>query len=670
MAIVPTVGRRSLPIIGFISLSYVLLVLGGVTMVIPFLIMLTSSVANDWDYERFNFFPRYAIDRRERYMKFLAEKYLDIQSPRLRVARDFRLFSAAYNPAPHWGSFRALREDPDFADTPPFLFGAEARRDAQLRRIRQDYLAWMDTYDQPLLTLPMFARFVRCRYQTAMQDFYETEFLQRTGAPRSGLSRKDIEQGALRLMAEAWQEAKFKRFFYLELLTEGSYPYHLRIWLPALDERRWQDYMRFVSSLPGDWKLPITAQHLWVRFLENAAGDMAAFRAQTGLEVNAYHEVRFPDTEPAIPVLRELWLTFTQEKWPLWMVELPPEMAPDYRAYLRGRTGSLTRLNRMIGSDYESWDDIAVTGRAPVAALERNFWRDYLQQLPGDVLARHRVYPEQSYRQFLRQRYGTVERVDAAYGWNAGSFSDIMLPVAEVDYAQFLDQETWFVKAFLSFNFAQVFRYMATQGRAVLNTLILVSLSILSCLTVNPLAAYALSRFHMRSAHRVLLFLLATMAFPHEVAMIPNFLLLRELGLLNTYAALVLPRLANGFGIFLLKGFFDSLPRELYEAATIDGASEFRMFTQITLPLSKPILAYQALLTFIATYGGFMWAFLVCQDPRMWTLMVWMYQYQQSAAAFPYMVMAAFVLASLPTLFVFVFCQRIILRGIIIPTMK
>ena len=152
--------------------------------------------------------------------------------------------------------------------------------------------------------------------------------------------------------------------------------------------------------------------------------------------------------------------------------------------------------------------------------------------------------------------------------------------------------------------------------------------------------------------------------------MIPNFLLLRELQLLNTFAALILPTLASGFGIFLLKGFFDSLPTELFESATIDGARELTIFGRIVLPLCKPVLAYQALLAFMAAYGGFMWAFLVCQDERMWTLMVWIYQYQQASASFPYMVMAGFVLASVPTLIVFLLCQRVILRGIVIPTMK
>jgi len=160
------------------------------------------------------------------------------------------------------------------------------------------------------------------------------------------------------------------------------------------------------------------------------------------------------------------------------------------------------------------------------------------------------------------------------------------------------------------------------------------------------------------------------MAFPASVAAVPGFLLLRDLGLLNTFAALVLPGAANGMSIFLLKGFFDSLPQELYEAAAIDGAPEWQVFWRISLPLVKPILAVNMLNTFILTYNGWQWAIIVCQDKRMWTVSVWTYQFYQTLTSQPYIVMAAFIMSSVPVLVVFLFCQKIILRGIILPSLK
>ena len=219
-------------------------------------------------------------------------------------------------------------------------------------------------------------------------------------------------------------------------------------------------------------------------------------------------------------------------------------------------------------------------------------------------------------------------------------------------------------------NYRLVGQYLFLRGRAFFNTVLLVLFSVLASLIVNPLAAYALSRFRMKGTERVILFLLATMAFPAAVTAIPGFLLIRDLGLLNTLAALVLPTVASGMSIFILKGFFEALPRELYEAAAIDGAGEWTVFAKITLPMTTPILAVNALNHFVAAYNSWEWAFLVCQKESQWTIAVWMYQMSQEMAGQPWCVMAGFVIVSIPTALVFLFCQKIILRGIVLPSMK
>ena len=219
-------------------------------------------------------------------------------------------------------------------------------------------------------------------------------------------------------------------------------------------------------------------------------------------------------------------------------------------------------------------------------------------------------------------------------------------------------------------NYRLVGQYLFMRGRAFINTVLLVLFSVAASLIVNPLAAYALSRFKMKGTERVILFLLATMAFPSAVTAIPGFLLIRDLGLLNTLAALVLPTVASGMSIFILKGFFDALPRELYEAAAIDGAGEWTVFTKITLPMTTPILAVNALNHFVAAYNSWEWAFLVCQKESNWTIAVWMYQMSQEMAGQPWCVMAGFVLVSIPTAVVFLLCQKVILRGIVLPSMK
>ena len=239
------------------------------------------------------------------------------------------------------------------------------------------------------------------------------------------------------------------------------------------------------------------------------------------------------------------------------------------------------------------------------------------------------------------------------------------LPIVAFEQATLAKNATSIKREFMGRNYRYVVDYMALNGRAVLVTATFCLLAILTQLTVNPLAAFALSRFPIKASGKILIFLLATMAFPAEVAMIPSFLLLKQFGLLNTFAALVLPTAASGYMIFLLKGFFDSLPQELYESGQLDGAKETTMLWKIALPLSRPVLGYLALLAFMGAYGAFMYAFLVAQDQKMWTIMVWIYQLQMIAPRA--VTMAALTLAALPTLIVFLFAQKVIMRGIVLP---
>jgi len=152
------------------------------------------------------------------------------------------------------------------------------------------------------------------------------------------------------------------------------------------------------------------------------------------------------------------------------------------------------------------------------------------------------------------------------------------------------------------------------------------------------------------------------------VTLIPKFIMLREMNLLNTFAALVLPFAANGYLIFLLKSFFDSLPQELYEAAAIDGASEPRIFFQITMSLSTPILAVVALEAFNAAYAMFLYALIVAPAPDMWLATVWLGQFKERASLGP--VFAAVLITCIPTLIIFILAQRVIMKGIIVPTEK
>jgi len=277
-------------------------------------------------------------------------------------------------------------------------------------------------------------------------------------------------------------------------------------------------------------------------------------------------------------------------------------------------------------------------------------------QLPasGATLAAFRVKEPERYKR------ESVESKWAAFAGGAQA-----LPAAALEAREVGAHGPDIRNEFAGRNYRYVLDYVLINGQVITNTIIFCLLSIATQLTVNPLAAYALSRYPVRQSGGILIFLLATMAFPAEVAMIPSFLLLKDLGLLNTFAALVMPTAASGYMIFLLKGFFDSLPSELFEAGSLDGAKEWTMMFRIALPLSRPVLGYLALVAFMGAYGSFIYAFLVAQDQHIWTLMVWIYQLQTVAPKA--VIMAALTLAAIPTLVVFLLAQKVIMNGIVLP---
>lgn len=269
---------------------------------------------------------------------------------------------------------------------------------------------------------------------------------------------------------------------------------------------------------------------------------------------------------------------------------------------------------------------------------------------------------------FLEQKYKNIDNLNEAFCLTEPNFENINIDYINIDYHYFIQNKKAIFKEFLTRNYIEIIDVMLLNGRAIFNTFWYCLLAIITALVVNPLAAYSMSRFKLKSTYKIILVLMLTMAFPPIVMGIPNFLIMKNLNMLNTFWALILPGAADGYFIFLLKGFFDSLPKELFESATIDGAGEFTIFTKIAMSLSKPIMAVIALSAFNAAYRNFMFAFIVCQDESMWTMMVQIYQLiQRSSSGVSY---AALVVASIPTLLVFAFFQNIIIKGIVVPTEK
>jgi multiple sugar transport system permease protein len=415
------------------------------------------------------------------------------------------------------------------------------------------------------------------------------------------------------------------------------------------------------------------------QFLRPQYPDIESYNAQHGSAYATYTQVRLKRTasQCANPAEQASWETFVRSILsPLW-IRLTPASATAYRQYLKAKYAAIATLNSNYHSTYSDFTGIAPALEPPTGGLPLADWIEFIRGWRDPQSATTYAAPLEAMRidcidflfqDHLARRFDTIDQLNRAMNTRFADFTQISMPQQDVhvlDFEARVPQVQW---EFVRRNYITVLDYIAFHGRAIWNTIVYCALAIAAALLVNPLAAYALSRYHPPSTYSLLLLLMLTMAFPPMVTQIPVFLMLRDFGLLNTYWALILPGLANGYSIFLLKGFFDSLPRELYESATIDGASEVRIFWQITMSLSKPILAVTALSAFTAAYSNFMFALLICQEERMWTLMVWLYQLQSRAGQG--VVLASVTMAALPTLVVFVLCQRVIMQGIVVPVEK
>ncbi len=786
MPIISQIGRKAWRMRLLIWSIYVILTVGSVTMVYPFMMMLALSFSSRADFQENQVIPRWFYSEDALYRKFTAAKYNEIDIYNRR-------FNTRYGDFAYAGDFRGL----------------------SLAAVNWPHIVAVPVdLDDPVI-------------QARIEDYedFKRDFIENNPIATECLYRTSRAQSTINLLLERYVDFLLEKYGSLRGINEayGEENRELREIVAIREQSIFKTYLPPRGVKHEDWaefKDMLAAEDLefinigdieseWGRYLQSIYGTEERFNEKFGTEYNAFYAVPLPFTLPppgeteAQDLWRRHWIAFAKERVPLRFMQIQ-DPHDQYREHLRERHGDLETLNALHETSYGSFDDIflpeeisylgtvtndiysfILSDRVPpeditiksarwswmdylnaryetleaanarhsqryddfadvplprrlplgLTDVEQADWREFLTEVmpieyllgsftreglvaylqseygsaedlnrswgtdyssihdarmpsAGDLtpvherdlrrmLAEHYVplalvvipedIPAGPYHDFLEARYGSIDEYNRAIRLYP-SWEDVRRPMWEVEWQDYTARRPWLTREFFVGNYRAVVNYMALHGHAFLNTLILCSAMILAALTVNPLCAYALSRFQLSYANSILLFLLATMAFPVAVTQIPNFLLMRDLRLLNTYWALILPGLAHGYSIFLLKGFFDSLPQELFEAGLIDGASEVQMFYRIALPLTKPVLAVIALGAFTLAYGQFMWAFIVCQDPRYWTIMVFLYQFQQDYSV-P-LVMAGLVLASLPTLVVFVAAQKVILRGIVVPQMK
>ena len=606
MPIILKVERSSIKSILLYTILYLFLTIGALTMVYPFVLMVTGSFSSNIDKNEFRLMPSFLIDTEALYRKHIESKYNENLQEYLTINQSEVL------------NFSSITSPPAYENS-----------------LIIDWIKFNQTDELPTGW-----------YLTALGPTQDGKIIQenerkfRLFIMNSCAKNLDLFREKFGDSIENWFFLKF----HPERLTDRKYQLSQ---LPLM-----KAFYDFKQQLPLEDRLYVSCDGAYQNYINLISQNKQSTQLSQSYDGSDSWE-QFVRT-----ALHPQFIDVTNGAYTHWANFLTEHYE-----------GSISALNEVYMTSYKSFVDVPF----PDDKLRSSaFLRDYMLFIANsdylDVNYLVLDSPEFRWRKFLQKKYGTIDKASISHGRNYSSFDTIKMPQQEFDWQYVQDNKFKLIKRYLIRNYQIVFDYIVLYGRGFYNTLIYCAFSIFLSMLINPLAAYALSRYNLPNQYKILLFLIATMAFPAVVTMIPNFLLLRDLGLLNTFAALLLPGMANGYAIFLLKGFFDSLPRELYEAAELDGASEWTKFWLITMNLSKPILAVIALGAFNAAYSNFMYAFILCQDRDMWTLMVWLYQLQQFSGQG--VVFASLIIAAIPTLLVFICFQNVILRGIVVPTEK
>jgi multiple sugar transport system permease protein len=203
-----------------------------------------------------------------------------------------------------------------------------------------------------------------------------------------------------------------------------------------------------------------------------------------------------------------------------------------------------------------------------------------------------------------------------------------------------------------------------------MNSIFVAIITTFCVLFFDSLVGYTLAKFKFRGRKIIFLAILSTLMIPTEMLVIPWYILARDLGMLNSYVGLIFPGIMTGFGVFLMKQFFENLLDDFLDAARIDGVSEFNIFIKVAMPLVTPALSALAIFTFLGNWTAFLWPLIVTGSSEFYTIPVGLASFSGEFQSDWEMTMTGAAVATLPTLLVFLFLQRYIIRGVILGGIK
>ncbi|MDP9729147.1 carbohydrate ABC transporter permease [Alicyclobacillus tolerans] len=221
----------------------------------------------------------------------------------------------------------------------------------------------------------------------------------------------------------------------------------------------------------------------------------------------------------------------------------------------------------------------------------------------------------------------------------------------------------WIPHPFLWKNYIDTWKTVPME-RWFLNSTLVSVVVVIGNLLLDALAGYALARIHFRGRNLVFFGVISMLMIPFQSIMLPVYIELRSLGLINSYAGMILPQLVSAMGVFLMRQAFLNIPEEVEESAVIEGASRWRIFWQITLPMVQPTMLTLALMMFMSSWNNFLLPLLVANKLQFWTLPLGMVMFQQQYYTnWPYL-MAAAVMATIPIAILFLIFQKWFIQGI------
>jgi multiple sugar transport system permease protein len=219
-------------------------------------------------------------------------------------------------------------------------------------------------------------------------------------------------------------------------------------------------------------------------------------------------------------------------------------------------------------------------------------------------------------------------------------------------------------KQFTLENYRQIFVEQEMFPRWLLNSVIVAAAVTVLNLLFNSMAGYALARLRFPGKKPLFVIILAVLMIPAQVTLIPNYLILKWFGWLNSYQGMIVPTMMNATFIFMMRQFFINFPKELEEAAALDGLSRIGTFFRIVLPLARPALAAQAIFVFMGSWNDFMRPLIILSDPAMFTLPLGLNSFKGQYISYWNYIMSASMVFTLPVLLIYIFFNRYFIKGI------